>query len=43
MSQISKEEQIFVVQKFFIRKSYIAVRAALQLKFNQAPPCKKTI
>ena len=41
--QISKEERIFVAEKYFERKSYIAVQAAFRQRFNQAPPCKKTI
>ena len=43
MPQISKEERFFVDETFFGRKSYIAVRAAFRQRFNQAPPCKKTI
>ena len=43
MPQISKEERAFVAETFFERKSYIAVQAAFQQRFNQAPPCKKTI
>ena len=43
MRQISKEERAFVVEKFFERKSYIAVQAAFQQQFNQAPPCKTII
>ena len=43
MLQISKEKRVFVVEKFFERKSYIAVQAAFQQRFNHAPPCKKTI
>ena len=43
MPQISKEERAFVVEKFFARKSYIAVQATFQQRFNHAPPCKKTI
>ena len=42
-SQISKEERAFVVERFFERKSYIAVLAAFWQRFNQAPPCKKPI
>ena len=41
--QISKEERAIVVENIFERKSYIAVQTALQQRFNQAPPCKKTI
>ena len=43
MLQISKEKRVFVVEKFLERKSYIAVQAAFQQRFNHAPPCKKTI
>ena len=43
MLQVSKEERAFVVEKPFERKSYVAVHAALQQRFNQALPCKKTI
>ena len=41
--QISKEERCFVVEKYFERKSYIPVKAAFRQRFNQVPPCKKTI
>ena len=41
--QISKEEPAFVAEKFIKRKSYIAVQAAFWQRFNQTPPCKKTI
>ena len=43
MPQISKEKRVFVVDKFFERKSYIAVQAAFRQRFNQTPPWKKTI
>ena len=43
ISQLSKEEQVYVVENLFERKSYIAVQAVVQQQFNQAPPCKKTI
>ena len=43
MDQISIEEWVFVIESFFERKSYIAVQAAFRQRFNQAPPCKKTI
>ena len=43
MPQISKEKEALVVEKFFYRKSYLAVQAAFQQQFYQAPPCKKTI
>ena len=43
MLQLSKEEQVLVVEKYFERKSYIAVQAAFRQQFNQAPPCIKTI
>ena len=43
MPQISKEEWALVVEKFFQRKTYIAVQAAFQQWFNQTAPCKKTI
>ena len=41
--QLSEEEQVFVVENFYERKSYIAIQAVVQQQFNQAPPCKKTI
>ena len=41
MLQVSKEERAFVVEKPFERKSYVAVHAAFQQRFNQALPCKK--
>ena len=37
------KRQVFVVKNFFERKSYIAVPAAFQQLFHQAPPYKKTI
>ena len=37
MRQISKEEQAFVVEIFFERKSYVAACSF------QVPPCKKRI
>ena len=43
MPQLSKEEQVLVVEKYFERKNYIAVQAAFRQQFNQAPPCIKTI
>ena len=43
MRQLSKEERVFVVEKYFERKSYIALQAAFWQQFNHAPPCKKTI
>ena len=43
MPQMSQEEQAFVVETFFARKSYIAVQAEFQQRFNQAPTCKKKI
>ena len=43
MSQISKKKQVSVVEKFFERKSYVAVQEAFRQRFNQAPSCKKTI
>ena len=43
MLQVSKEKRAFVVEKLFERKSYVAVHAAFQQRFNQALPCKKTI
>ena len=38
-----KEERVFVAEKYFERKSYIAVQAAFRQRFNHAPPYKKTI
>ena len=32
-----------LLQKCFRKKCYIAVQAALRQRFNQTPPCKKTI
>ena len=43
MSQLSKEERVFVVEKYFERKSYLAVQAAFRQRFKHAPPCKTTI
>ena len=43
MPQISKENRVFVVKRFFERKSYTVVQAAFQQRFNQTLPCKKTI
>ena len=37
MLQISKEELVFVVEKFFERKTYIAVQPAFCQRFNQVP------
>ena len=42
MPQISKQGRAFVVEKFFERKSCIAVQTAFQ-RLNQTLPCKKTI
>ena len=43
MPQISKEKRVFVVEKFFERKSYTAVQVALRQRFNKTSPCKNTI
>ena len=43
MPQLSKEEWAFVVEKYFKRKSCIAVQAAFWQQFNHASSCKKTI
>ena len=41
MLHISKE-WVSAVESFFEKKSYIAVQAAIQKQFIQAPPFKKT-
>ena len=41
MPQISKEEWVFVVEKYFKRKSYIVVQALFRQGLNQTPTCKK--
>ena len=41
MLHISKE-WVSAVESFFEKKSYIAVQAAIQKQFIQAPPSKKT-
>ena len=43
MPQLSKEERVFVVEKYFERKSSIVVQAAFRQRFNHAAPSKKTI
>ena len=45
MSQISKQERAFVVEKIFGKKKlqYIAFQAAFQQRFNQTLPCKRTV
>ena len=43
MSQISKEERVFALEKFFERESYITVQALFRKQLNQIPPCKKRI
>ena len=34
MSPLSKEERVFVAEKYFERNSYIAVQAAFPQRFN---------
>ena len=41
--QLSKEEHVFVVEKYFERQSYIAVQETFRQRFKHALPCKKTI
>ena len=43
MSQLSWEERVLVVEKYFERKIYIAVQAEFRQRYIHAPPCKKTI
>ena len=43
MSQLSWEERVLVVEKYFERKSYIAVQAEFQQRYILAPPYKRTI
>ena len=43
MSQLSWEERVLVVEKYFERKSYIAVQAEFQQRYIHAPPYKRTI
>ena len=38
-----KTKTSFCCRNFFERKSYIAVQAVFQQRFNQTPPCRKTI
>ena len=42
-ASVSKEKRTFVVEKYFERKSCIAVQAAFRQQFNHTPPCQKTI
>ena len=43
MSQLSWEERVLVVEKYFERKSCIIVQAEFRQRYIHAPPCKKTI
>ena len=41
ISQISKEERVFVAENVFERKTYITALAVFRKQFNQATPYKK--
>lgn len=43
MSLLSKEKRVSVEEKYFKRKSYVAVQATFGQRFNYVPPCKKTV
>ena len=42
MPRLTKEERVFIVEKYFETKSYMRIQTALQHRFQKTQPVKKT-
>ena len=43
MPQLTKEQRVFIVEKYFELKSINAVKLAFQERFDREAPCKSAI